>query len=166
MFRVICHIECRNVDDILIRFSIVEYCSNGKNKIVGLGYGANKVSLQMSNIPSVPPPNQQFKFSEKEDSIRIKATQNKIGRAFKSNVAALLIFLNYLVNMESVLSCLMTVGLTLYWYFYAMRLGIDPEWSGSGIDWVVLGFGKFPTNSCYHHLHLHARSSTSHLFFM
>ena len=113
----------------------------------------------MSNVPSVPPPNQQqnrlplrqqrslnavgVKFGEKEESVRIEATRNKIGRFVKSNFAAVLVFLIYLVKMESVLSCLMTVGLTLYWYFYAIRLGIDPEWSGSGIDWVVLGFGKF-----------------------
>ena len=48
---------------------------------------------------------------------------------------------------------MLTTALTLYWYFYAIGLesGDDaafsrvPEWTGSGIDWVVLGFGKL----CY-----------------
>jgi len=58
-------------------------------------------------------------------------------------MAALLVFLFYLISLESVLSCIFTVGLTIYWYYNALNNPTEkPGWSGGGLDWVVLGFGK------------------------
>ncbi len=109
---------------------------------------AQIIQQQRQEKPDLNPSNQPspvgVKFSVKEKGIRLKADQNKTSRFIKSNVAAVLVFYFYLLKMESLLSCTLTVGLTLYWYFYAVSTnnstGID--WSGSGIDWVVLGFGK------------------------
>jgi len=50
------------------------------------------------------------------------------------------VFCFYLITLESVLSCLFTVGLTLYWYFIAQDTNRVPDWNGGGIDWIVLGF--------------------------
>ena len=128
---------------------------NGSHKIVGLGYAASKVLQENSEHQHSNDDHRiiNVKPSIKEKAVRLKdSKQNKIIRFVKSNFAAVLVFFFYLVKMESVLSCMMTVGLTLYWYFYAHRVqeGVDNssfssnvnDWSGSGIDWVVLGFGK------------------------
>lgn len=125
--------------------------SNGRpSKTVGLGHGANQLKQSQEN---------HVKFSDKEEEIRTKSNQNVIPRFLKSNLASLLVFCFYLIRAEGVLSCLLTVGLTLYWYFFAMKLesgegaGMNgtslPEWSGSGIDWVVLGFGAYNYLSYY-----------------
>jgi hypothetical protein len=59
------------------------------------------------------------KFSKKEENLRSKG-QNKskiygIYNFFRSNLASILVFVLYLITLESIISCLLTVGLTLYW---------------------------------------------------
>ena len=112
--------------------------------------------LQQHLQPQQPSPTQTqttpttigVQFGKKEETIRSKAKRTKLkilSIFIKSNIASILVFIFYLITLETILSCLLTVGLMLYWYFYALGLfGTVPDgWSGGGIDWVVLGFGTY-----------------------
>jgi hypothetical protein len=109
--------------------------------VVGLGHAVLPLSQQQQQKPDET-------FNAKEKHIHAKAKENKCVSFYKANIAALLVFVLHLIKLESLLSCLLTVGMTLYWYFgYAVVL---PDWSAGGIDWVVLGFGKMQTIcSCF-----------------
>lgn len=117
------------------------------SKTVGLGYGAEQLnhpknepltSQSQPHQPSSYPTN--VKISEKEREIRSRANnKNFLVKFFRSNIASILVFFFYLITLETILSCLLTVGLTLYWYIVAKDERV-PDWNGGGIDWVVLGF--------------------------
>lgn len=80
----------------------------------------------------------------------------------------------YLITLDTLLACALSVGLTLFWYFayavssilcFALSSNVferfteaecticflyglltqedNPDWSGGGMDWVILGFGEF-----------------------
>ena len=84
-----------------------------------------------------------------EWTIRNRRT-NSCWNFLRSSTAALLVFLVYLITLETILSCALTIGLTLYWFHqYQEEAGGGADssstssstWNGSGLDWVVLGFG-------------------------
>lgn len=84
-------------------------------------------------------------FTDKEKQIRNKAKRNKFLNILRANFAAILVFLFYLISFQTILSCFLTVALTCYWYQYVQNENVS-EWSGSNINWVVLGFGKYLVN--------------------
>lgn len=60
-------------------------------------------------------------------------------RFIRDLVASFLAFIVYLITMETILSCALTIALTIVWY---KRYGddLDSSWNGGGLDWIVLGF--------------------------
>ena len=42
-----------------------------------------------------------------------------------------------MITLETILTCLLTAGLTLYWYFTYKD---DDEWHGGGMDFILLAF--------------------------
>jgi len=43
----------------------------------------------------------------------------------------------YLITLETIVTCLLTAGLTLYWYFTYRD---DENWQGGGMDFILLAF--------------------------
>mmetsp|Transcript_692 Transcript_692/g.798 ORF Transcript_692/g.798 Transcript_692/m.798 type:complete len:451 (+) Transcript_692:211-1563(+) len=73
-------------------------------------------------------------YLERERIIRAKANKHTI---IRSSIASLLVFCVYLITLETVLSCALTLGLTLFWYYTKKA---SEDFVGGGISWIVLGF--------------------------
>lgn len=124
---------------LLIVQYIIYYDLSHNARTVGLGHGA----AQLQQASFIKRNAGLVTFLEREEQIRAKASKKKFVNILKSNIASILVFCFYLISVESVLSCLFTVGLTIFWYYYAIQNESELSgWSGSGLDWVVLGFCK------------------------
>ncbi|KAG7365142.1 hypothetical protein IV203_038345 [Nitzschia inconspicua] len=74
---------------------------------------------------------------EQEEMVRAMQIRNPFVLLVLGFYAAFKVMLLYLINMETILSCALTVGLTLYWY----DIGRTNEgWNGGGMDYVILAF--------------------------
>jgi hypothetical protein len=85
------------------------------------------------------------KKEDKEVQVRAKANKNKVINRCKANLASILVFVQYLVTWEGFVSCICTVALMLYWHNVNLDKYQIQDWSGGGIDWVILGFGTLTT---------------------
>ena len=99
---------------------------------MGLGHGAERMDDEGLTHEH---------YLERERIIRAKANKHTI---IRSSIASLLVFCVYLITLETVLSCALTLGLTLFWYYTKKA---SEDFMGGGISWIVLGFGK-STYSC------------------
>lgn len=52
-------------------------------------------------------------------------------------VAAIKVFAYFLLTVETLVVLALTIGLTLYWYFFQKD---DPEWGARYMDWFLVGF--------------------------
>eukprot|EP00550_Attheya_septentrionalis_P004428 CAMPEP_0198283520 /NCGR_PEP_ID=MMETSP1449-20131203/3086_1 /TAXON_ID=420275 /ORGANISM="Attheya septentrionalis, Strain CCMP2084" /LENGTH=633 /DNA_ID=CAMNT_0043980153 /DNA_START=181 /DNA_END=2082 /DNA_ORIENTATION=+ len=86
---------------------------------------------------SVPLMENNDDLLEKEQFARKHVETRSFLLLIIGGIAAFKVFFYYLVTLDSLLGCLLSVGLTIYWYFVH---GNDVEWSGGGMDWVILGF--------------------------
>jgi hypothetical protein len=78
---------------------------------------------------------------EKEAAARKGQLRNPILLFLLGNVAAFKVMFYYLISLETILTCCITAGLTVYWYNYAEeqeRNGVS--WNGGGLDFIVLAF--------------------------
>jgi hypothetical protein len=80
-------------------------------------------------------------IEHKEKLAREGETTNPISILILGNLAAFKVMLFYLVTAETVGTCVLTAGMILYWYNYALEQedGLRP-WTGNGMDFVVLAF--------------------------
>lgn len=116
-------------------------------KMVGLKqYGLNpstqKLRQEVSVVDSVRTLTGQdsgptVNIETLEAKARRKTVMNPFTLLFLGNLAALKVMGYYLITLETILTCLLTVGLTLYWYF---NYKDDPEWQGGGMDFILLAF--------------------------
>ena len=53
---------------------------------------------------------------------------------------ALKIFLLYLISLSSIVTCALSVGLTIHWYDTILERSADGNFVSIGMDWVILGF--------------------------
>ena len=72
-----------------------------------------------------------------EATARSKVTRNPFYLLFLGNLAALKVMFYYLITLETIVTCLLTVGLTLYWY---TTYKDDEDWEGGGMDFILLAF--------------------------
>eukprot|EP00553_Chaetoceros_curvisetus_P006038 CAMPEP_0204623366 /NCGR_PEP_ID=MMETSP0717-20131115/9096_1 /ASSEMBLY_ACC=CAM_ASM_000666 /TAXON_ID=230516 /ORGANISM="Chaetoceros curvisetus" /LENGTH=505 /DNA_ID=CAMNT_0051638423 /DNA_START=102 /DNA_END=1619 /DNA_ORIENTATION=- len=93
-------------------------------KNVGLGAGAIVMSQTSGSIEF-----QETKVRRQEDTFLLT-------RLFTTLWAAALVFVVYLITLETLMSCALSLGLTIFWY----KKGDADTWAGSGMDWIVLGF--------------------------
>ena len=77
------------------------------------------------------------KIEDLELEAREYNTTNPLLLTFFGNIAALKVFVLYLVTLDTLIACALSVGLTLYWYF---NYRDSTTWVGSGMDWALLGF--------------------------
>jgi len=129
-------------------YSRWNYAKKFDLKNVGLGLGALRTSngtpacMSVSKEPTLDDDevvsSEGPSLEELEHSVR-KRRRNSCWSFVRSSTAALLVFLVYLITLETLLSCAFTIALTMFWY-HQYTLGSTSSWNGSGMDWVVLGF--------------------------
>ena len=104
------------------------------------------VSMCLTNAQSLHRLQQQ---KSKESSVEVQEAQARQiacqrpswHRTLLNLLAAIKVFLCYLITVESLLTCLLSVGLTYFWYD---KLEDDRDQTKDGsIDRVLLTFGKF-----------------------
>lgn len=71
-----------------------------------------------------------------EQLVRTKAQRNRIWLFFADGYSAFKVFGTYLISLESIFGCLLSVGATIYAYFVTQD---KPGWDGA-MDWVLLSF--------------------------
>jgi hypothetical protein len=74
---------------------------------------------------------------EIEDEARDGAMANPYKILYFSNLAAFKVMGVYLITLETIISTIFTVGLTLYWYFAYEG---DVTWTGTGLNFILLAF--------------------------
>ena len=60
-----------------------------------------------------------------EKNVREMTGKNPWTILLKNTIAALLVFMYYLISLETLASCGITVGLTLYWYYQYKDVSMD-----------------------------------------
>ena len=120
-------------------------------KVVGLGEGARFAAAQNAHSAGQKMQSSHRRASarrvrddlgEEERAARDGAERaggGPLGLFVLGGYSALKVFAFYLVTVETVLSVLLSVGLTLAWYL-AYRDAEEGAWNGGTIDWVLLGF--------------------------
>ena len=80
-------------------------------------------------------------MEEKEMLARQGEITNPIFLFYLSMVAAIKVMVCFLITAETVLTCVLTAGMIVYWHNYGLEHadGLRP-WSGSGMEFVVLVF--------------------------
>jgi hypothetical protein len=78
-----------------------------------------------------------FTVEEKEVAARAQTLSNPLALLLLGNLAALKVMLFYLISIETVLTCTLTAGMTVYWFLYAQD---NPDWDGGRMDFIVLAF--------------------------
>lgn len=101
--------------------------ANADAKLVGLGKGVHDQTYvyEMGTI------------EEHETKVRHDNKSWVITRFTTTLIASTLVFFFYLITLETLVSCAISVVLTFYWYD---KKETNQNVSGSGMDWVVLGF--------------------------
>ena len=101
--------------------------ANADAKLVGLGKGVHDQTYvyEMGTI------------EEHEKKVRHENKSWFLTRFTTTLIAATLVFFFYLITLETLVSCAISVLLTFYWYD---KKEDNQNISGSGMDWVVLGF--------------------------
>jgi hypothetical protein len=74
---------------------------------------------------------------EQEEVVRSMQIKNPFALLVLGFYAALKVMMFYLINLETILSCALTVGLTFYWYDYGRT---HEGWDGGSMDYVILAF--------------------------
>ena len=106
----------------------LNYAQKFDLKNVGLGLGALRASMPSIETTKQRPDShddldleesrfdQSRNLEEDEKLVRNKSLKNPLWNFCRSSAAALLVFLVYLITLETILSCAFTVGLTLFWF--------------------------------------------------
>jgi len=133
-----------------------------RDKVVGLKDAATKRSVQyrrqeflhtqhssMDTLAGGPTtPTMTKSIEDKERLARGGEITNPLSILFLGNLAAFKVMIFYLITAETIVTCMLTAGMIIYWYSYGLEdhLYENPEgissrlWSGSGMDFVVLIF--------------------------
>jgi len=77
---------------------------------------------------------------ELEEEARKYVTVNPLWLLWVGNIAALKVFGIYLIKLETIISCLLTAGLTCFFYFQFEEEAKNGQWNGGGMDFVLLAF--------------------------
>jgi hypothetical protein len=123
-------------------------------KIIGLGtYGLDPAVLDMRREAVATDDYSQQQSSQKsfkkkmdpndrsveqmEAEARAHATTNPWALLWYGNLSAFKVMGYYLITLETIVTCIITVGLTCYWYFTNQN---NPNWNGGGLDFILLAF--------------------------
>jgi hypothetical protein len=90
-----------------------------------------------SSVNVIPTALKKAPVEELEDHVRATQIKNPLLLLVLGFVAAFKVMFVYLINLETILSCGVSVGLTLYWYDYGTT---HEGWNGGGMNYVILAF--------------------------
>jgi hypothetical protein len=131
---------------------IKDFRAQAERKVVGLkNYGLDRrttlkrrqpiSALDASSVgahsTSPGAQNRGLSVEEMEEKARKKTIKNPFRLMFLGNVAALRVVAYYLITLETVLTCCLTTGLTMYWY---TEYKDDETWNGGNLDFILLTF--------------------------
>lgn len=115
------------------------------NRHVGLAVGARRSQLQ----PDLLEGSKKFRYDKYNGNIPLDEDE-KYARAKVENrpfvlvllgyYAACKIFFLYLISLSSVITCALSIGLTVHWYYVILDRLTDGNFVTIGMDWVILGF--------------------------
>ena len=75
-----------------------------------------------------------------EQYVRSKVENRPIVLVLIGYYTAVKIFFLYLISISSVITCVLSVGLTIYWYNVLQDRLNTGKYIAFGMDWVILGF--------------------------
>lgn len=87
----------------------------------------------LNNVPQ----KQAVAIEELEEEVREVQIRNPFALMVLGFYAASKVMIWYLINLETILSCALTIGLTVYWYDYGTT---HDGWNGASMDYVILAF--------------------------
>ena len=80
-------------------------------------------------------------IEEKEKQVRAMENKNPLSLLILGNLAAFKVMIFYLISLETLITCALTVALTVFWYNIGMEHGTEAHpWKGSGMDFIILAF--------------------------
>ena len=110
----------------------------GKARLVTLAqkYDEKNINIGLGEMAAKE---MNFHGDVEEHEFRVREQQRSFlfTRFFTTLMAACMVFFIYLITLETLLSCALCVGLTIFWY---REYGPNDTWNGSSMDFVVLGF--------------------------
>jgi hypothetical protein len=99
---------------------------------------ASQAHFHIRSISSRDPyPERMKSVEDQEEFVRAFQITNPFILTALGFYSAFKVMFLYLINLETVLSCCLTVVLTLYWYHYGQT---HDGWQGGGMDYVLLAF--------------------------
>mmetsp|Transcript_7843 Transcript_7843/g.11370 ORF Transcript_7843/g.11370 Transcript_7843/m.11370 type:complete len:697 (+) Transcript_7843:154-2244(+) len=87
--------------------------------------------------PDRPIASEHKSIEDLESVVRKEALLNPFRLLLLGIIGSLKVMGLYLVTIETFLTCGLTIGLTMYWYDHHTE---NSEWSGGGLDFVLLAF--------------------------
>lgn len=100
-------------------------------KVVGLSHGLRMPSSEQ------PP---AFSLEQAEADVHATVRTNPILLFLDGNIAACKLFLYYLVDLNTIVCCSISIGLTLFWYISALQKKESGAWGGGSLEWALLSF--------------------------
>ena len=84
----------------------------------------------------------QLSIEDQEDVVRSMQIRNPLTLTVLGFYAACKVMLLYLINVETLVACGISGGMTVYWYNYGTYQVevLGNEWNGGGMDYVILAF--------------------------
>jgi len=115
------------------------------DKHIGLADGARRSQLGQDNLEGSKKERYEkyqgnIPLEDEEKYVRSKVENRPIILVIIGYYTALKIFLLYLISWSSIVTCALSVGLTIHWYTVLVERSAAGTFVAIGMDWVILGF--------------------------
>lgn len=108
-------------------------------KVVGLSRPVLQRETTTGKRGHVPPA-PGASIEEEEAYARSMQLKNPFRLFWEGTYAALVVFSLYLVTLDTIVSCLACVGMTMYWYLYSVSVLVDRVFLSCG--WILMTMRK------------------------
>mmetsp|Transcript_15333 Transcript_15333/g.31153 ORF Transcript_15333/g.31153 Transcript_15333/m.31153 type:complete len:426 (+) Transcript_15333:169-1446(+) len=115
------------------------------DKHIGLADGARRSQLGPDNLEGSKKERYEkyqgnIPLEDEEKYVRSKVENRPMILVLIGYYTALKIFLLYLISWSSIVTCALSVGLTIHWYTVLVERSAAGTFVAIGMDWVILGF--------------------------
>src|SRR6056300_1352600 len=116
-----------------------------RERHIGLAVGARRSQLQPDHLEGSKKVrydkyNGNIPLEEDEEYARAKVENRPFVLVLLGYYTACKIFFLYLISLSSIITCALSVGLTVHWYYVILERLTDGNFVNIGMDWVILGF--------------------------
>lgn len=116
-----------------------------RERHIGLAVGARRSMLQPDHLEGSKKVrydkyNGNIPLEEEEKYARAKVENRPFVLVLFGYYTACKIFFLYLISLSSIITCALSVGLTVHWYYVILERLKDGNFITIGMDWVILGF--------------------------